>query len=684
MKKLFTLLLILLGVFALNAQPEYRSERPADLVSAKKRAGISFEAAKPFERTVSLAHKRPDLDLPVESGTILRLLPAELNNLYAQRAEALSLQLPVDAHSQIVLELVQVQPFSSDFRVSTDKTAPAIVTLDMGLHYRGVVKDAPNTQVAISIFSQDIMGLIIVDGNRFALGKLPQSAASEYILYEEKDLDDYPALSCATPDDGQGYERHELEDNNVAFRQDKCVRLYMEVNNDVFNNKGGLQNTINYVTGIFNQSAILFANESLNFVISEIFVWTGPSPYTQNSTSQLLTAFQNNSSNFNGDLAILLSYRGSGGIAAGFNGLCNSNRRNSMCYAGIASTFNNVPVYSWTVMVFTHEIGHLLGSRHTHACVWNGNNTVIDGCSSPEGTCARGSIPAQGGTIMSYCHLQSVGINFNLGFGPQPGNVIRNRVASAACLSACTSEPDPEPVDFCSNGVKDRGEEGVDCGGICPPCAPTCSDGIQNGQETGVDCGGPDCPPCASSCATPDGLFSSNIAFANARLNWSAVAGAVSYGVRYRIVGSSGWTTTNAFGTSTNIGRLAVGATYEWEVRSNCSGNNSSDWSYTCTFVAGQNNSGACQSSLTTADNLVQVFPNPANTRLEIRVNNITSIQPLQVQLTDLSGRVMRLVRMDATNTTIPMDVSALTPGVYIVKVFNEEVSYLTRVVIQR
>ena len=56
-------------------------------------------------------------------------------------------------------------------------------------------------------------------------------------------------------------------------------------------------------------------------------------------------------------------------------------------------TYANVPTYSWTVMVFTHEMGHLMGSRHTHACVWNGNNTQIDGCYTPEGTCPRVGYP---------------------------------------------------------------------------------------------------------------------------------------------------------------------------------------------------------------------------------------------------------------------------------------------------
>jgi len=43
-------------------------------------------------------------------------------------------------------------------------------------------------------------------------------------------------------------------------------------------------------------------------------------------------------------------------------------------------------------------------------------------------------------------------------------------------------------------------EEGVDCGGPCPPC-PSCSDGIQNQGEEGIDCGGP-CPPCPTTTTT--------------------------------------------------------------------------------------------------------------------------------------------------------------------------------------
>jgi len=95
------------------------------------------------------------------------------------------------------------------------------------------------------------------------------------------------------------------------------------------------------------------------------------------------------------------------------------------------------------VMVVTHEFGHLFGSRHTHACVWNGDNTAIDGCAGyTEGSCSLPGNPPQGGTIMSYCHQQSVGINFALGFGLQPGNVIRNSVINGNCLDCCAAGQD--------------------------------------------------------------------------------------------------------------------------------------------------------------------------------------------------------------------------------------------------
>ncbi|MCB0659868.1 MAG: zinc-dependent metalloprotease, partial [Saprospiraceae bacterium] len=263
----------------------------------------------------------------------------------------------------------------------------------------------------------------------------------------------------------------------------------------------------NYVTGLFNQVATLYANEQINVTVSDIVIWTSQSPYTSTTSSGMLSQFTAYRQGFNGDLAQLLSYQASGGIAY-LDGLCRSNPDYSMSYAGISSTYQNVPTYSWSVMVCTHEFGHLMGSNHTHACAWNGNNTAIDGCYTTEGSCPNPGIPQGGGTIMSYCHLTSAGINLNLGFGPQPGNVIRSEVSNASCLTACSGGS-----DTCNDGIQNGNETGVDCGGSCVPCDTGGNEGtlvaghyFESGWDNWTD-GGSDCYRYYGS-ISPEGSYS--------------------------------------------------------------------------------------------------------------------------------------------------------------------------------
>ncbi|MCB9295393.1 MAG: hypothetical protein H6559_20060 [Lewinellaceae bacterium] len=81
-----------------------------------------------------------------------------------------------------------------------------------------------------------------------------------------------------------------------------CVRFYFEVDDDVVSSKGGAAGATNYVTGIYNQVAALYANESINTVVSEIFNWTTNSPYSSTTSSGMLSQFQSYRNNWNGDL----------------------------------------------------------------------------------------------------------------------------------------------------------------------------------------------------------------------------------------------------------------------------------------------------------------------------------------------------------------------------------------------
>lgn len=75
-----------------------------------------------------------------------------------------------------------------------------------------------------------------------------------------------------------------------------------------------------------------------------------------------------------------------------------------------------------------------------------------------------------------------------------------------------------------------------------------------------------------ASCGTPTGLNATNITTNSATLNWSAVSGATSYNVQYRLAGTTTWTTMTSASTSYNATGLAATSTYEFQVQANCSG----------------------------------------------------------------------------------------------------------------
>jgi len=84
---------------------------------------------------------------------------------------------------------------------------------------------------------------------------------------------------------------------------------------------------------------------------------------------------------------------------------------------------------------------------------------------------------------------------------------------------------------------------------------------------------------CSSAtCNAPTGLTTTSITNSSATVNWTAVSGAVSYTVEYKLNSASTWTSATAATTATsvNITGLTASALYDWRVRTNCSGGNSS------------------------------------------------------------------------------------------------------------
>ncbi len=484
-------------------------------------SGAAFEQYNLFARANKINAEAASF---AQDGQFLTLSTSKLQTLLAAKPAGLSLQLPFHG-DQVIVDLIKVSIHTEDF--SALLSDGSTYEYEQGVHYRGIIRGDENSLASISVFKDDIMGLFSNDryGN-MVLGKLDiRGNVKDYILYTENKLTKANPFKCGvieppTEPHGSGHANGNPEVNG-------CVRVFLEADYELFQNKVTVQGTINWLSGMFNQMATLYTNETISTRLSQVYIWVAADSYDNSSSGTALNQFRTLRTSFNADLAHLISLGGNnvGGVAW-LDVLCNSTYNRA--YSNVYSSYSTVPTYSWTIMVITHEMGHNLGSNHTQWCGWTGG--ALDNCYTTEGGCAPGPPPVNGGTVMSYCHLTSNGINLANGFGSQPGNAIRTRVSGATCLTA------------------------------------TCSN--------------------APSCGAPSGISVSNIGSGAATIAWNAVGGASSYSLQWRSIGATSWNTLSGVTSPYVVSGLPANDEIEAQLQATCSGVNSG-YVYGVIFISG-------------------------------------------------------------------------------------------------
>lgn len=426
-KLLFTLALSLLCIVAFGRelnQPGAVSKKVTSLRSSY----VTFQPVNVFSQTARISQL--EVLKEVKDYTALAVDPIIQNYLVASKPQYIKLYIP-GLNANVLL--YRHSSFDELNVITSSGIKPNLRDI---VEYRGAIEGNPNSVASFTFTSNDVIGMVCNDQGNFVIGKLTKD--ERYIIYNDADLRLTRSFECGTN------ETHVIKSKTEPSSQFivglKCINWYYETDYDIFVNKGSVTNVTSYIQGMFAQVATLYANDSMNIRLKTLFVWDTVDPYTATTTSSLLTQFGQTRTTFNGDLAHLLGYVGNGGIAY-VNSMCSATNQYKMAYSDINPTYSLVPTYSWTIECVSHEQGHNVASKHTHDCAWNGNNTPIDGCGPAAGyttNCTAGPLPSGGGTIMSYCHLVSgIGINFNLGFGPQPSTLMRNTIAAKTCLFAC-------------------------------------------------------------------------------------------------------------------------------------------------------------------------------------------------------------------------------------------------------
>ncbi len=178
-------------------------------------------------------------------------------------------------------------------------------------------------------------------------------------------------------------------------------------------------------------------------------LWSTTDPWSGTDSGSRLTEFRDYwrtlMTGVSRDTAHLVSAENlGGGVAYAIGSVCSTN--SSYAVSGNLDGFFPTPLQAhspqnWDIVVFTHELGHLFDSPHTHSY-----SPIIDGCGN--GDCSS----AFGGTIMSYCHLCSGGMNnIELAFHPR----VQERMVAYLAGRSCVADLDCSGVDSDFDGIAD-------------------------------------------------------------------------------------------------------------------------------------------------------------------------------------------------------------------------------------
>ncbi|MGB6083437.1 S8 family serine peptidase [Moheibacter sp.] len=136
--------------------------------------------------------------------------------------------------------------------------------------------------------------------------------------------------------------------------------------------------------------------------------------------------------------------------------------------------------------------------------------------------------------------------------------------------------------------------------------------------------------PVECNATVPGGLSVDGVGSSTASLSWDAVSGA-SYDFRYRLVGSSSWTTSSETSTSKSLSGLSSNSQYEAQVRSKCDGGATSDYSAAVSFTTTEVQIEYCTSTSTNVnDEFIQrvqlnTIDNPSGAQFYSNFTNIST-----------------------------------------------------------
>lgn len=151
------------------------------------------------------------------------------------------------------------------------------------------------------------------------------------------------------------------------------------------------------------------------------------------------------------------------------------------------------------------------------------------------------------------------------------------------------------------------------------------------------------------TCNTPTGLAASAITSTTATVSWSAVSGAVSYNLQYKLSTSGTWSTYNTTGTAVNFTGLTASTSYNVQVQAVCS-SSSSAYSGAITFTT---TGGGCTDTWESNNSSSTAKTIGVNTDIQALISSTTDIDWFKFNNTSSQPRI----RINLTNLPADYDI---------------------------
>lgn len=460
LRMLQTLVLFCVGALALSAQ-----------VSIDTRTlFVPYEAAGKQETAQQTGFLKTTLLSHVTAKNVFEQ--------YSQQVELKNFPLPGNQEATLKLSLARpVVDANTEFYTHT-KAGKVRMKVRPVVSYWGKVDGDPTSMVSVHYSEGSVTGFIqqsngqrTIIGRDFSgsrtLGSTPHVIGDEATMFgvdpitrfvcgsESMKIDqDDMARKMSMPATVKGAEGTQAED----LREFKIAVVLREDIDSVMKRRGETDEEVaQYFVKVVGSMAQVYAQElNVHLYMGYFEKYTQDEPsgyfYDGRQPGELLEEFSSDWSRRMNSVdrvtahlyALIRPVGGSfvGGIAY-LDQLCNKKNKGGYGVSTVYLNAGDIPgdpnrsnAFVWDVFVAAHEMGHNIGSPHTHNCFWNPPVDTCqlsyaidgtDGCFSD-----RALKKVVNGTIMSYCHLAN-GNRTPLTFGPRVSERMRTWIKAAPC-----------------------------------------------------------------------------------------------------------------------------------------------------------------------------------------------------------------------------------------------------------